>query len=139
LGYGGYGGYYRPGVGLAAGAVVGGSIAASQPWYGGYDAGYYGYGPDYSTGSSSPAYSTGGYYNPGYSTNYTYGGYAGNAPVLGPASAQYLPNPAGAPAGGGGSGGGVGTGYPNPLINYSGQCWINGDAANYRWGDCPHH
>jgi hypothetical protein len=43
-------GYYHApyGYGLAAGAVVGGAIAASQPWYGyaGYDygAGYYGYG-----------------------------------------------------------------------------------------------
>jgi hypothetical protein len=60
-----YGGnYYRPGVGLAAGAVVGGAIAASQPWgYGGY--GYGGYGYD------------NGYYgsNPGYSTSYYPGNY----------------------------------------------------------------
>jgi hypothetical protein len=37
---------------LAAGAVVGGAIAASQPWYGGgygYNPGYYGNNPGYST------------------------------------------------------------------------------------------
>jgi hypothetical protein len=55
------GGYYRPGVGLAAGAVVGGAIAASQ--YGGY--GYGGYGYDYGSGYG---------YNPGYSVGYTSGG-----------------------------------------------------------------
>jgi len=64
LGYGGYGGYYRPGLGLAPGAVVGGAIAASQPWYGSY------HNPDYSTGSYSPSYS-GAYYNPGYSIKFT--------------------------------------------------------------------
>ncbi len=46
-----YGGsYYRPGLGLAAGALVGGAIAASQPGYG-YGGGYgsgYGYDPGYS-------------------------------------------------------------------------------------------
>ena len=58
-------------------------------------------------------------------------------PVLGPAWAQNLPNPAGAPAGGGGSGGGT-PGYPDPMINFLGKCWINTDKANFRWGDCPH-
>jgi hypothetical protein len=57
-------------------------------------------------------------------------------PVL-PASAQYLPNPGGAPAGGGGSGGGVGTGYPIPLVNSFGKCWIDTD-GNPRWDACPH-
>jgi hypothetical protein len=54
------GGYYRPGLGLAAGAVVGGAIAASQPGYGygGYDSGGgygsgYGYNTGYSYASSS--------------------------------------------------------------------------------------
>jgi hypothetical protein len=48
-------GYYRPGLGLAAGAVVGGAIAASQPGYGyggyGYDSGTYGYNPGYTAAS----------------------------------------------------------------------------------------
>jgi len=42
-----------------------------------------------------------------------------------------------APLGGGGGGGGN-PGYPDPMINYFGKCWINTDKANYRWGDCPH-
>jgi hypothetical protein len=50
------GDYYRPGVGLAAGAVVGGAIAASQ--YGGY--GYGGYGYDNGYYGSNPGYA-GGY------------------------------------------------------------------------------
>ena len=56
-------------------------------------------------------------------------------PVLGPAWAQYS-NPQGAPIGGGGSGGGN-PGYPDPMVNSFGKCWINTD-ANPRWGDCPH-
>ena len=54
-GWGYRGDYYRPGLGLAAGAIAGGAIAASRPWYGyggnGYDYGssYYGYNPGYST------------------------------------------------------------------------------------------
>jgi hypothetical protein len=55
------GGYYRPGVGVAAGAVVGGAIAASQPWYGGYggyDNNYYGSNPGYysTSGDQDAAY-----------------------------------------------------------------------------------
>ena len=81
-GWGYRGAYYRPGLGLAAGAVVGGAIAASRPWYGyggyGYDDGssYYGYNPDYSTSYYPSANGYGGYgydygssyygYNPGY-------------------------------------------------------------------------
>ena len=34
------------------------------------------YNPDFSTGSYSPSYSTGGYYNPGYSIKYHYPIYA---------------------------------------------------------------
>ena len=50
------GAYYRPGAGLAAGAVVGGAIAASQ--YGGYGSGGYGgYGYDNSYYGSNPGYS----------------------------------------------------------------------------------
>jgi hypothetical protein len=44
------GGYYRPGIGVATGAVVGGAIAASQYGYGGYGNDYPGY---YSTGYTS--------------------------------------------------------------------------------------
>jgi hypothetical protein len=53
------GGYYRPGLGVAAGAVAGGAVAASSPWYGygGYGYGGYGYG----------GYGYGGY---GYSNFY---------------------------------------------------------------------
>ena len=42
----------------------------------------------------------------------------------------------GAPIGGGGSGGGK-PGYPDPMVNSSGKCWIDTD-GNPRWGDCPH-
>jgi hypothetical protein len=47
---------WRAGSGLAAGAIVGGAVAATQPWYGygGYGpdngASYYGYDPGYPTG-----------------------------------------------------------------------------------------
>jgi hypothetical protein len=51
----GYGGdYYRLDLGLATGAIVGGAIAASRPWYGYGGYGYYRYNP----GSSSSNYST---------------------------------------------------------------------------------
>jgi hypothetical protein len=52
VGGGVYRGGYRPGVGLAAGAVAGGAIAASQ--YGGYG----GYGYDNSYYGSTPGYAT---------------------------------------------------------------------------------
>jgi len=89
------GGYYRPGLGLAAGAVVGGAIAASQPSYG-----YGGYGYGYGYGS--------GYYgdNPGYSYGST-NGYAGGCSSVG------------------------------NMIVCAGQCWLNDNATNYRWGECP--
>jgi hypothetical protein len=56
--------------GLAAGAVIGGAIAASRPWYG-YNNYYddYAYAPAYSYGYS-PGYS---YYSPGYSYGYSPG------------------------------------------------------------------
>jgi hypothetical protein len=63
------GNYYRPGAGIAAGALAGGAIAASRPWngYAGYDSGYSGYGPSY-----------GGYgYDPGYPAYPGYQGYQG--------------------------------------------------------------
>lgn len=58
-GWAGTPGGWRPGYGLAAGALVGGAVAASQPWYGygyGYDSGpgYYGYGPGYPTSYDTP-------------------------------------------------------------------------------------
>jgi hypothetical protein len=93
-GWGYRGDYYRPGLGLAAGAVVGGAIAASRPWYGyggygyDYDHSYYGYNPDcstsYYTSASGYGYSGYGYSygNPRYSTSdytsangYGYGAY----------------------------------------------------------------
>lgn len=61
--------YYRPGAGIAAGALAGGTIAASRPWsgYGGYDSGYSDYGSSY-----------GGYgYDPGYPSYPGYQGYQG--------------------------------------------------------------
>jgi hypothetical protein len=77
-GWGYRGDYYRPGLGLATGAIVGGAIAASRPWYG--NGGYsYDYSPSYY--ESNPGYSTSNYtsgtdygpgyygYNPGYSTS----------------------------------------------------------------------
>jgi len=61
--------------------------------------------------------------------------------TMAPAWAQYnpaTPNPqTSAPIGGGGSGGGR-PGYPDPMINQFGKCWIDTDKTNYRWGDCPH-
>jgi len=57
-------------------------------------------------------------------------------PVLGPAWAQFVNPQTTAPLGGGGSGGGN-PGYPDPMINVFGKCWINTDKANFRWGDCP--
>jgi hypothetical protein len=49
--------------GLAAGAIIGGGLAASQPWYGydyDYSPGYYGYGydPGYTAYSYAPGYET---------------------------------------------------------------------------------
>jgi hypothetical protein len=74
-------GYYRPGLGLAAGAVVGGAIAASQPWYGyggyGYGYGYDGYSPGYATGSY-PSGNGYGYADYGYNTGPGY--YGDNLP-----------------------------------------------------------
>jgi len=65
--------------GLAAGAIIGGAIAASQPWYGyDYAPGYYGY-------SYAPGYSYG--YDPGYSSygydpgSYSYGYSSGSGDV----------------------------------------------------------
>ena len=57
-------------------------------------------------------------------------------PVLGPAWAQFVNPATNAPLGGGGGGGGT-PGYPDPMINSFGKCWINSDKANFRWGDCP--
>jgi hypothetical protein len=66
--------------GLAAGAIVGGALAAGAPWYGydydyapgyydySYDPGYYGY----SSGPSSYSYNYN--YGPGYSYGYSPGG-----------------------------------------------------------------
>jgi hypothetical protein len=107
------GGYYRPGVGLAAGAVVGGAIAASQPWNGN---GGYGYGSGYSGYDPGyTSYAPANTYNPGYAaTSYA-------------APASY------------GSYGGACTSDP---IMCNGQCWVNDNGTNYRWGDCPavvHH
>jgi hypothetical protein len=56
--------------------------------------------------------------------------------MLGPAWAQFVNPQTTAPLGGGGSGGGN-PGYPDPMINWLGKCWINTDKANYRFGDCP--
>jgi hypothetical protein len=71
-------------VGLAAGAVVGGAIAASQYGYGGYGYGY-GQGPGYYG------------YDSGYSTGYTSGGQdagycAQRYRSYDPASGTYLGN-----------------------------------------------
>jgi hypothetical protein len=70
FGRGGWGGGWRgghgfgwgaPAAGLAAGAIIGGAVAASQPWYGyDYSPGYYGYGydPGYTAYSYAPGYET---------------------------------------------------------------------------------
>ena len=59
----------RVGMGWPGGrAIIGGAIAASQPWYGyDYAPGYYGY-------SYAPGYSYG--YDPGYSYGYDPGSYS---------------------------------------------------------------
>jgi hypothetical protein len=54
-----------------------------------------------------------------------------------PVSAWAQQGNPGAPIGGGGSGGGN-PGYPDPMVNSFGKCWINTDKANYTWGACPH-
>ena len=58
-------------------------------------------------------------------------------PASGPAWAQFVNPQTTAPLGGGGGGGGN-PGFPDPLVNSFGKCWINTDKANFRWGDCPH-
>src|SRR5215470_12361622 len=71
--------------GLAAGAVIGGAIAASRPWYG-----YNGYYDDY---AYSPSY---GYYSPGYSYGYSPGyDYSSSGYSSGPSPSpknSYSPN-----------------------------------------------
>jgi hypothetical protein len=58
---GGHGWWGGPAAGLAAGAIIGGAVAASQPWYG-YDYGYApGYAYDYDPGYSGNGYAPGGY------------------------------------------------------------------------------
>ena len=92
VGYRGWGDradYYRPGIGLAAGAIAGGAIAASRPWYGygdyDYGSGYYGYNQGSSIDYGSNYYAN----NPGYPTGYPsangygYGGYYGYNPGYG--------------------------------------------------------
>jgi hypothetical protein len=68
--WGGWGGWRGGrgwwGPGLAAGAIIGGAIAASRPWgYGYYDPGY-AYAPGYSYYDPGYAYSDRGYYDRGY-------------------------------------------------------------------------
>jgi hypothetical protein len=97
---------WRPGYGVATGALVGGAIA-SQPWNGygyangydngyGYDGGpgYYGYGAGYPAGYDTPA-ATYGYGGPAYG-GYPYGPPPGDAYlqsctyVGGPKSADWV-------------------------------------------------
>ena len=132
-----YGGpNYRPGLGLAAGAVVGGAIAASQPWYGnggyGYGSGYgYGYDPGYGAAAYAPAgsydnygYIRGSGFNPdthdtsGFNPGYSYGS---------DPSTSYAYDP--------GSAGGCISNGGNIMCN--GQCWLNDNGTHFRWGDCP--
>ena len=82
-GWGGWGGRgWGGGAGLAAGAIIGGAIAASRPY--GYD---YGYAPGYSYGYGPSYYSYG--YDPGYSDyGYAPGGYVQAAPGGDPAYCQ---------------------------------------------------
>jgi len=68
-GWGGHGWWGGPAAGFAAGAIIGGAIAASQPWYG-YD--YYGYSPSYYGYGYDPGYNNYGY-DPGYNGYYDYG------------------------------------------------------------------
>src|SRR5262245_22730364 len=73
-----WGGWRGWGPGLAAGAIIGGAIAASRPWYGYNYYDDYAYDPGYSYGPSgynsyNYDYAPGGYsYGPGYS--YSAGG-----------------------------------------------------------------
>jgi hypothetical protein len=63
---GGHGWWGGPAAGLAAGAIVGGAIAASRPWYG-YDYDY-DYGPSYNSYGAALGYSDYGYAPGGYVT-----------------------------------------------------------------------
>jgi hypothetical protein len=74
---GGHGWWGGPAAGLAAGAIIGGAVAASRPWYG-YN---YDYSPTYYSYDYNPGYYSYDY-NPGY-YDYSYaapGGYAATAP-----------------------------------------------------------
>jgi hypothetical protein len=75
-GWGGRGWWGGPAAGFAAGAIIGGAVAAS-PWYG-YD--YYGYSPSYYSYGYSPSYYGYGYspsyYSYGYSPSYYGYGYS---------------------------------------------------------------
>jgi hypothetical protein len=95
-GWGGWGGrgWGGVGAGLAAGAIIGGAVAASEPWYGydhapgyygyGYDPGYYGYGYPAPGGyvAATPGEDAGAYcaqrfrsYDPASGTYLGYDGY----------------------------------------------------------------
>jgi hypothetical protein len=104
--WGGRGWWGGPAAGFAAGAIIGGAVAASQPWYGydyyGYSPSYYGYSPSYYNYGYAPSYYSYGYdpgyyssgydpgyyssaYDPGYYGSYDYGyvapgGYVAAAP-----------------------------------------------------------
>jgi hypothetical protein len=97
-------------LGLAAGAVVGGAIAASQPWYGygGYGSGYSGY----------PGYAA-SYYTSG--NGYDYGAHAYNY-----GSGSYTDHPAVTATYHAGS----------DAIISDGRCWVNTTNGNYNWVNC---
>ena len=130
----GYRGGYRPGVGLAAGALAGGAIAASSP----YGYGTYGYGPngysdayDYYYYGSSPSYSS-----PwsGVSPGRVYPGYGA---ASAPANSYNNYGNAGSTYGYQGSYASTGAcGSEGNDIWCHGQCWLKDPAAGH-WGECP--
>jgi hypothetical protein len=86
-GWGGWGW----GPGLAAGAIIGGAVAAAQPWYGyDYGPGYsYDYDPGYASYGYAPGYSSYGY-DPGYAPENASAYCAQRFRSYDPASGTYL-------------------------------------------------
>jgi hypothetical protein len=110
------GGYYRPGLGLAAGAVVGGAIVNPN-----------GAGTEGVTTSAYCAYGNG--YGCGYGSGYGYNpGYSYAAPTqTSPIKTTQPIASTNAYAGG----------CTSDPIMCNGQCWLYDNQTNYHWGDCP--
>jgi hypothetical protein len=109
------GGYYRPGLGLAAGAVVAGAVGAGYGY--GYGPGNYGYDQGYPASNYTSSYDNGygqGYYgNQAYPASYTTSG-NGSAPA-----AAAIHHPA-----------------SDVIVRYGDRCWVNSSFGNPNWVAC---